>query len=265
MTYCEGTNVSRLKQANTRGEKTNSIARHHLDSIYCTIFKSADSIKKAGVVATPEQKKRPRRGCRTSSRTINVVKRQVDACHQITARELKEQNPQLLGQVSVRMVQRCLHDNLEFHRRRALKKPLTTPRQKDLRVAFATKYLQWDMAKWHQVLWSDEAVFMVSCNHGKHVYRRPRSDPLDTKFIFKTEKHPDSVMQLESVDTEPQVGLQLGVVRTRGEHDGKRSNTPTRQISTAVNRFCCSKFRMTVMTDTVSSHHSNQRDAGRYL
>lgn len=147
-----------------------------------------------GGVATPEQKKRPGRERKTSLRTLNVVKRQVDACPQITAREIKEQNPQLLGQVSVRTVQRCLHDDLEFRRRRALKKPLTTPRQQELRVEFATKYLQWDMARWQQVLWSDEAVFTVSCNRGKHVYRRPGSDPLDAKFIFQTEKHPDSLM-----------------------------------------------------------------------
>ena len=124
-----------------------------------------------GEVVTPQQKKRPGRVRKTSSRTLNVVKRQVDACPQITARELREQNPQLLGQVSVRTVQRRLHNDLEFRRRRALKKPLTTPRQQELRVAFATKYLQWDMAKWQQVLWSDEAVFTVSCNQGKDAYQ----------------------------------------------------------------------------------------------
>ncbi|XP_045134459.1 uncharacterized protein LOC123518022 [Portunus trituberculatus] len=85
-----------------------------------------------GGVATPEQKKRPGRGRKTSSCTINVVKRQVDAFPQITARELKEQNPQLLGQVSVRTVQHCLHDDLEFRRHRALKKPLTTLGNKSL-------------------------------------------------------------------------------------------------------------------------------------
>ncbi|MPC43701.1 hypothetical protein E2C01_037353 [Portunus trituberculatus] len=64
--------------------------------------------------------------------------------------------------VSVRTVQHCLHDDFEFHRRRALKKQLITPRQQEFRVAFATKYLQCDMAKWQQVLWSDKAVFTVS-------------------------------------------------------------------------------------------------------
>ncbi|MPC32685.1 CENPB DNA-binding domain-containing protein 1 [Portunus trituberculatus] len=42
-----------------KGEKTNSIARHHLDSIYCLYyFKSADSIKKAGEAVSSLQAKR---------------------------------------------------------------------------------------------------------------------------------------------------------------------------------------------------------------
>ncbi|MPC49588.1 hypothetical protein E2C01_043396 [Portunus trituberculatus] len=82
--------------------------------------------------------KEPGRGRKTSSRTVNVVKRLVDGYPQITARELKEQNPQLLGQMSMRTVQRCLHDDRKFRRRRALSKSLTTPRQQELRVAFAT-------------------------------------------------------------------------------------------------------------------------------
>ncbi|KAG0717578.1 hypothetical protein GWK47_054126 [Chionoecetes opilio] len=105
-----------------------------------------------GGVATPEHKNRPGRERKTSQRTLNVMKRQVDAQPQITARELKEKNSQLLECVSIRTVQRCLHDNLEFRRRRARKKPLTTLRHQVLRVGFAKKYLHWDMPKWQQVL-----------------------------------------------------------------------------------------------------------------
>ncbi|MPC29384.1 hypothetical protein E2C01_022613 [Portunus trituberculatus] len=62
-----------------------------------------------------------------------------------------------------RTVQCCLHDDLEFRSRRVLKKPLITPRRLKLRVEFATKYLQWDMAKLQQVLWSNEAVLASMC------------------------------------------------------------------------------------------------------
>lgn len=104
----------------------------------------------------------------------------------ITAPELKEKNPVLLGHVSVRTVPRCLHDDLKFSHHTARKKPIVTLKHRKNRVAFCKKYLQWDEEKWQRVLWSDEAVFSVTGNRGGKVYRLPGSDPLDTKFIQGT-------------------------------------------------------------------------------
>ena len=47
-----------------------------------------------------------------SKRTLKVLLQQVEAETRITAKELKEKNTQLLQQVSVRTIQRCLKDDL---------------------------------------------------------------------------------------------------------------------------------------------------------
>lgn len=142
----------------------------------------------------PLQKKSTGRPRKTTLRTLKVLRRQVDNKPCITAPELKEKNPLLLSHVSVRTVQRRLHDDLKFSRHTARKKPIVTLKQRKNRVAFSKKYLQWDKEKWQGVLWSDEAVFSVTGNRGGKVYRRPGSDPLDTKFIQGTVKYPDKLM-----------------------------------------------------------------------
>jgi len=75
-----------------------------------------------------------------------------------------------------------------------VKKPILTPGQQRRRVVFANKYLAWPKDKWLDVLWSDEATFTVTCNNGVNVYRRAGSDPLDTRYVHGTLKHPDSLM-----------------------------------------------------------------------
>jgi len=52
----------------------------------------------------PLQKKQPGRPQKTSKRTLNVLRRQVDSQPRITAPELKERNPVLLADVSVKTI-----------------------------------------------------------------------------------------------------------------------------------------------------------------
>ncbi|MPD06228.1 hypothetical protein E2C01_102025 [Portunus trituberculatus] len=52
-----------------------------------------------------------------SKRTLKVLQRQVEAEPGITAKELKEKNPQLLQNVSVRTIQRRLKDDLCYAHR----------------------------------------------------------------------------------------------------------------------------------------------------
>ena len=58
--------------------------------------------------------------------TIALLKREVDKSPRITARQLKERNPQLLSHVSVRTVRRILQRDLLYKYRCAWKKPSHT-------------------------------------------------------------------------------------------------------------------------------------------
>lgn len=142
----------------------------------------------------PLQKKSTRRPRKTTPRMLKVLRRQVDANPRLTAPQLKEQNPNLLRDVSVRTVCRWLHDDLKFSHHNARKKPIVTLWQRKNRVAFCCKYLQWDVEKWQRVLWSNEATFTVTGNRAGKVYRRPGSDACDPKFMQGTVKHLDSLM-----------------------------------------------------------------------
>ena len=114
---------------------------------------------------------------KVSPRTLPVLKRQVECNPTLTARQIKEQNPILLGEASVRTVQRRLHDDLGFHKVVARKKPLVTERQKGNRVKFFNKYKDWGLDEWHKVLWTDEATFKVTDSNPTKVWRRKGSDP----------------------------------------------------------------------------------------
>ena len=146
-----------------------------------------------GGVDTPTHKTRPGRDKKTSRRCMNIVKRQLESNPRITARTLKELNPEVFGEVSVRTVNRRIAE-LGYTSHRPVKKPLLTLKQRKKRVAIARKYQAWDSDQWMRVLWSDESTFTVTCNRGGNVYRKAGSDPLDPRYIESTVKHPDSLM-----------------------------------------------------------------------
>ena len=54
----------------------------------------------------------PGRPRKTSPRTLKVLRRQVERNPGLTARQLKEQNPELLSDVAIRTVQDTLHRDL---------------------------------------------------------------------------------------------------------------------------------------------------------
>ena len=127
-------------------------------------------------------------------RTLSIIKREVDSQPSITAKEVKERNTSLLRNVSLRTVQRSLHDSIGYRRFRARQKPHLTPRQKKARVDFCKKYAVWEQERWQCVLWSDEAVFTVTGSSGRGVYRLPGSDALLPQYTVNTVKHPPSIM-----------------------------------------------------------------------
>ena len=139
-------------------------------------------------------KKKPGGIKKVNQRTLNVLRREVDKMPRISARELKEQNPQLLSHVGVRTIQRILKRDLHYQYRCAWKKPIVTRRQMSNRVAFAKKYRNWPLDKIKKVLWSDEVIFNVTHSRAGRIRRRPGSDALDPKFLCGTVKHPEKIM-----------------------------------------------------------------------
>ena len=146
-----------------------------------------------GGIKSPTQKPRSGRPRKASERAVNIIKRQLETNPRLTARKVKETNPEVFGEIAVRTVSKYIHDQ-DYKSRRPVKKPLLTKVQQGRRVTFAKKYLAWPDNKWLDVLWSNEATFSVTCNNGVRVYRRSGSDPLDPRYVHGTLKHPDSLM-----------------------------------------------------------------------
>ena len=94
--------------------------------------------------------------------TLNIMKRQVDLEPSLSTRQLKERNPGILANVSMRTLQRRLSVDLEYRRRVARKKPLITVRQQRNRVIYANENIKWTQRKWRNVLFTDEAIFTVT-------------------------------------------------------------------------------------------------------
>ena len=144
--------------------------------------------------STPAPKPKTGRPRKVSKTTLRLVHRQLKADPSLTAKEIKDKNSRVLGDVSLRTIQERIHDDLLLRSFKARKKPLLTLKQKAKRVAFARKYLTWDEEKWQQVLWTDEATFSVTGAGSKRVYRPSGSDPHLPQYTSKTVKHPASVM-----------------------------------------------------------------------
>ena len=121
------------------------------------------------------------------------MKRELEKNPRVSARKVKQNNPEIFGECSVRTVNRRIAD-LGYTSHRPVKKPLLALKQRKNRVAFAKKYLQWDTDKWLSVLWSDESTFCVTDGRGGNIHQHHGSDPLDPRYIEATVKHPDSVM-----------------------------------------------------------------------
>ena len=111
----------------------------------------------------------------------------------VTARVLKQDNPEVFGEVSVRTVSRRVNEQ-GFTNHKPSRKPLLTRAQRARRVAFADKYLTWGEDDWLTMLWLEEATFTVTSNRGERVYRRKGSSALDPRYVESTVKHPDSLM-----------------------------------------------------------------------
>ncbi|MPC88779.1 Transposable element Tcb1 transposase [Portunus trituberculatus] len=146
----------------------------------------------AGDVGPELPRKRPGGIRKTTPRTLEILQRQLDREPYISARELKKKNPQMLANVSVRTVQRLLHDDLGYRYLKPQRKFITARQQKK-RVWFCQKYIALNEDKWKQVLWSGEATFTITSNQGK-IKICSDTDLHSSRYNEGTVKHTDSVV-----------------------------------------------------------------------
>ena len=142
----------------------------------------------------PLPSKHPGKARLVSPRGVSILGRDVEKNPRITAKQLKDQNPDILGNVSLNTVRRILRRDLNYKYRCAWKKPILTNRQIKNRVKFAKDNKDWTPARCKRVLWSDEFTVTVTSNRPGKIRRCPGSDPLDPKYLAGTTKFPDKLM-----------------------------------------------------------------------
>ena len=88
----------------------------------------------------PATRKQAGRARITSPTTDRMLRRTVIEYPSISARELRNENPDTLGNVSIRTIQHRLKKDLNLPARRPAAKPLLTKKMKAKRVAFCKRY-----------------------------------------------------------------------------------------------------------------------------
>lgn len=95
------------------------------------------------------------------SRTLNVMHRKIQYN---TSQETKQRNPCLLTGVTEWTARDYFKRDLDYRSCRPVPKLWATCAHHLRILAFATQYNDWDLDEWWNVLWSDEASFMVTDN-----------------------------------------------------------------------------------------------------
>lgn len=137
----------------------------------------------------PEHKHGGGRPLKIPTKTLRLLKRQLDLNPSITAKELKEKNPKLLRDVAVRTIQHNIQKRLEYSKVKARVKPLVTAKQRRRRVQFTRDHKDWDLVQWHKVLWTDEATYCVSESKGTKVWKSRTSSACDPRLTVTSIKH----------------------------------------------------------------------------
>ena len=136
----------------------------------------------------PDHKKS--RGCqyKLSNCSATLLKREAEANPTLTARKLREKNIEILGKVTVWTVQNTLNKRLRFKNVSAPNKPSHSENHERQRERFYKEHIEWGLSEWKRVLFTDESTFFVSTGHPKRVWRSPRVNKYNKKFIKQVEK-----------------------------------------------------------------------------
>ncbi|MPC70053.1 hypothetical protein E2C01_064290 [Portunus trituberculatus] len=101
--------------------------------------------REGGRDASPPPYKPEGRKRSVTQRTLNIIRKQLEANPRIHSKELKARNPALLAGVSERSVRRYVKRNLGYRSCRAVSKPCLTPGHLNSRLAFVSQHKDWDL------------------------------------------------------------------------------------------------------------------------
>ncbi|XP_076037556.1 uncharacterized protein LOC143023003 [Oratosquilla oratoria] len=142
-----------------------------------------------GVDTVPLHKHAGGKALKICPKALRLVKYQLDLNPSITAKELKEKNPKLLSDVSIKTIQKNIQKRLNYSKVKACVKPLVIAKQRCRRVKFAKDHNDWDLVLWRKFLWTDEVTFCISESKGMKVWKSPIASACDPRLIATSVKH----------------------------------------------------------------------------
>ncbi|XP_076042138.1 uncharacterized protein LOC143026034 [Oratosquilla oratoria] len=110
------------------------------------------------------------------------------------AKDLKETNPKLFGEVSIRTIQEDIQKRLNYSKMKARVELLVTAKQRRRRVQFAKDHKDWNIVQSRKVLWNDESTFCVNESKGTKVWKSSTRSSCDPRLTVTSVKHPPYLM-----------------------------------------------------------------------
>ncbi|KAI7933206.1 hypothetical protein MJO28_017772 [Puccinia striiformis f. sp. tritici] len=123
-----------------------------------------------GTVETAKKSGRPRLN---DDRDLRQLRHFVENHRKLTLAEVTDA---MTTHVSSSTIQRRIHE-MGYNNRIAVKKPFINAKNREKRLAFANEHLEWTIADWSKVIWSDKSSFETGkLSQQVHVWRQAKED-----------------------------------------------------------------------------------------
>lgn len=150
------------------------------------VFDAIAHFRKYDTTENIPRKKRPRKtSILTDRKIVRLSKMDPRKTAAVIQRQIMDENE---PEISKRTVARRLVE-AGLHGRLARMKPMVTIPQRQKRIQFAKKHIEWTANRWKYVLWSDETkINRIGPDGRKHV-RRPKRQELNPRYTSPVVKH----------------------------------------------------------------------------
>ncbi|KAI7944391.1 hypothetical protein MJO28_010086 [Puccinia striiformis f. sp. tritici] len=123
-----------------------------------------------GTVETAKKSGRPRLN---DDRDLRQLRHFVENHQKLTLAEVTDS---MTTHVSSSTIRRRIHE-MGYNNRIAVKKPFINAKNREKRLAFANEHLEWTIADWSKVIWSDESSFETGkLSQQVHVWRQAKEE-----------------------------------------------------------------------------------------